>query len=234
VDFLQFVPMSCIASSTTDFYWKMCVRALVAPAALFVLWLWPLSCIARGKPYERAVAVAAKLSLTGLEVITPSVATNVMQTFACSEFDDGWFLRAELTIPCDGSARRQKWVAIASMFIAIYPIGVPLLLFGTMYRRRGEINRLQQALKQNDSEQTEVISAKRLAAKASIKERRPSIVAAVNHSLLWVVRKFERFNPGQWPFAAFLLLLRVMQTSVLVLIPTQNLQVPRFMLPLVR
>jgi hypothetical protein len=79
VEFLQFVPMSCIASGTTDFYWKMCMRALVAPAAISVLWLWPLSCIARGKPYARAVAVAAKLSLTGLEVITPSVATNAMQ-----------------------------------------------------------------------------------------------------------------------------------------------------------
>jgi hypothetical protein len=164
-----------------------------------------------------------------------SPATNVaFEPGQCSEFDDGWFLRAELTIPCNGSARRQKWVAIASLLLAVYPIGVPLLLFGTMYRCRGEINRLQQALKQNESEQTEVISAKRLAARTSIKERRPSIVAAVNHSLVRVVKKLERFNPGQWPITAFLILLRVMQTSVFVLIPTQNLQVPRFMLPLAR
>ena len=114
------------------------------------------------------------------------------------------------------------------MLIVAYPIGVPLLLFTTMYLRKDEINRLQQALKQNDSEQIEVISAKRLTARLSVKERRPSIVASVDYSLLWIVKKVELFNPGRWPFAAFLLLLRIMQTSVLVLIPTQNMQVPTF------
>ena len=148
-----------------------------------------------------------------------------MQVFSCQKFDDEWFLRAELTLACDGSDRRNKWIAYASFCTAIYPIGVPLLIFSLMYTRRNEITRLQQALKLNDSQQTALISAGKLAKQESTKERRPSIVASVEHTLVWIVKKFERYNPGRWYTGVFLLLLRILQTSVLVLVPRQNLQV---------
>ena len=225
LEVLHFIPMSCVVSSTMDFYWQMCFRAVVPVGAIFVLWLWPLSCVARRKPYTNALRKTVKFTLSGLEVITPSVATAVMQTFACDEYDSGWFLRAELTLACDGSMRRQRWIFCASFFTLIYPVGVPLLIFTTMYCHRKEINKLQLALKENDSRQTEVVSARRLSAELSIKQRRPSIVASVDGNLSWIVKKFERFNPGRWYTLAFLLTLRILQTSVLVLIPHQNIQV---------
>ena len=225
IDFLQFVPMSCAVSSGIDFYWKMCIRTLAPIGAVLVLCLWPLSCIALRKPYVPAARKAAKLALILLEVMTPSVTTGVIQTFTCDKFDSGWFLRDELTLACDGSDRRNKWIAYASFCTAIYPIGVPLLIFSLMYTRRNEITRLQQALKLNDSQQTALISAGKLAKQESTKERRPSIVASVEHTLVWIVKKFERYNPGRWYTGVFLLLLRILQTSVLVLVPRQNLQV---------
>lgn len=228
IDFLQFVPMSCAVSSGIDFYWKMCIRTLAPIGAVLVLCLWPLSCIALRKPYVPAARKAAKLALILLEVMTPSVTTGVIQTFTCDKFDSGWFLRDELTLACDGSARRRKWVAVASVFIVVYPIGVPLLLFGLMYRHRDEINKLQQALKENDSVQADTVSAKRLAMHLSLKQRRPSIVASVQHSLSWIVKKFERFNPGRWYAGVVLLVFRILQTSCLVLISSQHLQVCHF------
>jgi len=224
VDFLQFVPMSCVVTGGMDFYWKMCIRTLVPPALISVLWLWPLSCIARRKPHARAVTMASKLTLVGLEIVTPKVATNVMQAFACTEFGGDWYLRSELTIACDGSTRRIKWVVYAGCCAAAYLIGVPLLIFVPMYRRRTEINRVQQALKDNDSQQTDIISARSLARHPSFVERRPSLVVSVDQNLGWIVKKFEKFCPGRWYAGLFLLVLRILMTSVLVLIPKQNMQ----------
>ena len=225
VDFLQFVPMSCVASGGMDFYWKMCIRTVIPPAFVLLLWLWPLSCLVRRKPHAQAARTAAKLTLVGLEIATPKVATNVMQVFACSRFGDEWYLRAELTLSCEQSARRNNWVLYSGLCIAIYPVGVPLLIFVVMYRRRKEINLLQQALKDNDSQQAELVSARSLAKRQSIQQRRPSIVTAVEQNLGWLLKKFEKFNPGRWYSGVFLLLLRILLTSVLVLIPRQNLQV---------
>ena len=73
VDLLQFVPMSCIVPGSMDFYWKMCIRTLIPPALISLLWLYPLSCVARRKPYAQAVRTAAKLTLIGLEIVTPKV-----------------------------------------------------------------------------------------------------------------------------------------------------------------
>ena len=197
VDFLQFVPMPCVATGGIDFYWKMCIRTLVPPVLISLLWLWPLSRIARRKPHVQAARTAAKLTMLVLEITTPKVATNVMQVFACTEFDGNWYLASELTIACDSSARRAKWVTLAGVCVALYPIGVPLLIFIIMYRRRDEINRLQHALKENDSQQMEIISARNLAQKSSIQERRPSLVVSVDQNLGWIVKKFEKFVPGR-------------------------------------
>jgi len=230
-DFLQFVPMTCLVSATMDFYWRMALKSLIPIGAIFLLWLWPLGCLTFRKPHTLAMRTAAKLTLLLLEIVTPSVATTVMQTFACSGFDDGgddkvWFMRAELTLACDkgGGARRRKWVAVAGVFIAGYAVGVPLLLFSALYYNRDEINRVQEALKDNDLQQSDVLSVKRMVEGFSANGRRGSIVASVKGSMLFLVKRFEKYSPGRWYAGTFLLVLRILQTSVLVLIPSQELQ----------
>ena len=227
VAFLQFVPMSCIVSAGMDFYWSMCLTAIVPPCVVLVLWLWPLSCIARRVPHEIATRTAAGLTLLGLEVIAPAVATTVLQTFVCDKYDNGWFLRAELTLPCDDGQRRQKWLVFSGLCVAIYPVGVPLLLFSLLYGHRNTIDHVQQALRQNDEDtsNTAYVTARELANQFSAKGRRSSIVVSVREKLVWIVDKFEEFQPDRWYMRVFLLVLRLLQTSVLVLIPTQNLQV---------
>ena len=115
--------MSCVVTGGLDFYWSMCVKALVPGVVIMLMLLWPLGCAIRRTPYIPAARTVGYLALMGIEVATPSVAMTVLQTFCCETFDDEWFLRAELTLACDMSIRRTKWVAFAGVFAAGYLIG---------------------------------------------------------------------------------------------------------------
>ena len=128
VNFLQFVPMSCIASASMDFYWGTCVRTLIPPIFILMVFSWPFIRKLQRKPYIEEARAAAYVSLVALEVITPVLSTKLLQHYLCTQFDNGWFLRAELTLPCDASPRRRKWLIVASLFTIIYPIGVRRLL----------------------------------------------------------------------------------------------------------
>ena len=110
-----------------DFYWSMCIKALVPAVVIALMLLWPLGCAIRRAPYIPAARTVAYLALMGIEVAIPSVATTVLQTFCCEAFDDEWFLRAQLTLACDRSIRRSKWVAFAGVFAVVYLVGELLL-----------------------------------------------------------------------------------------------------------
>ena len=122
--------------------------------------------------------------------------------------------------------RRQKWVIYAGVCIAIYAAGVPLLSIGALYYNRTEVGRIQQALQKNDRDTSRLsfVSAEELAREFTIKRRRASIVASVREHIFWVVDKFEKFREGHWYTGDLLLVLRLLQTSLLVLVPTQSLQ----------
>lgn len=49
-----------------------------------------------------------------------------------------YYLRADLSIDCDSSRYRQG-VAITSIMIFVYPIGIPLIYFYILYKRREKI-----------------------------------------------------------------------------------------------
>ena len=162
---------------------------------ILLMWLWPAICRIRCKPHIQGARIAAKLTLLGLEMITPSVTTSILQTFACDEYDDGWFLRAELTIQCGRSnAHRRLWLFFAGLMVAVYPFGVPMLLFSLMYTHRSGIGKLQRALKDHDSNQSiiNMVSAKQMTKQLSMKRKRKSVVLA-EENLTWLVKKFEKF-----------------------------------------
>ena len=115
--------MSCIASGGLDFYWSMCVKVLMPVGVIALMSLWPLGCAVRRAPYIPAARTVGYLALMGIEVATPSVATTILQTFCCEAFDEEWFLRAEMTLACDASMRRTKWVAFAGVFTVVYLVG---------------------------------------------------------------------------------------------------------------
>ena len=93
-----------------------------------------------------------------------------------------------------------------------------------MYRHRDEIDRLQKALQEEDAVNPAFVTADGLAQGFSKAGRRSSIVISVRENLVWIVEKFEKFRPNRWHSGVFMLVLRLLQTSVLVLVPRQNLQ----------
>lgn len=74
----------------------MVVQTTLPLAIILLLFSWPALQKLRGKPHAESARSAASLTLMGLEVVTPNVATTLMQIFVCEEFDDGWFLQQEL------------------------------------------------------------------------------------------------------------------------------------------
>ena len=107
----------------TDFYVKLLFKTLGPIMVILLLCTWPLTACAVGAPYEEDARSAARLGLVFLELVLPSVSTTIAETFVCQDFDDGSFLRAQLTLQCNGSVNRKYWVSYASVMLAVYPAG---------------------------------------------------------------------------------------------------------------
>ena len=73
---------------------------------------------------SNAATTTKRLTLLLLEVTLPSIATSLVQMLVCDSFDDGSsYLRADLTLSCDGSNRRVQSVVFALILLAIYSLG---------------------------------------------------------------------------------------------------------------
>ena len=69
-------------------------------------------------------------------LIYSSVSSMVFQMFACEVLDDGKsYLRADYRIECD-SAKHQALQIFAGFMILLYPVGIPLLFSGLLFRDR--------------------------------------------------------------------------------------------------
>lgn len=75
--------------------------------------------------------------------------------------------------------------------IAVYPLGVPLLLVGVMYPRREAIEKMMRGIKEEDERRGSIVRVKDV--RTAEKQRRPSIVD-LTKSLAWLVPKFEKFE----------------------------------------
>ena len=70
----------------------------------------------------------------------------------CEKIGDEWVLSAQLTLSCEDSSHRSWWVSYASITVAVYPAGVPALLFGILRWHRAEINRIKQAVETHEQQ----------------------------------------------------------------------------------
>ena len=77
-DVLAVVPVDCMFASS--FYTKLTLKTVGPIGLVVVVWLYPLSHLAMGEPYEKAARDAAHVSLLFLELILPTVSTTVAQT----------------------------------------------------------------------------------------------------------------------------------------------------------
>lgn len=110
----------------------------------------------------------------------------------CDEIGGQFFLRAQLTLECDGK-RRKVHVLLAILMTLLYPIGVPLLIFGLMYPNRHRIKTLMQAV----DEVGAVARTGRLTRQESLEN--------LQFQLQWLTDKFDNFKPARWWMGIFVL-----------------------------
>ena len=237
-DLAQFVPVGCLLPATT-FYNLLIFKTLTPLVIVMLLCMRPTGRWITANDSARtasATRTAARWSLFLMEMIISSVSTTIVRTFSCTKFDDGWFLSAQLTIPCDHSTRRTLYLAYAWFMLLVYSVGVPLFVLVLMYLYRADIFKLVQALKEYDATHDTFTYTRELVALArresstrarrrqtASPQRRPSLLAqAVD--INWLASKFDRFEPHCWWASSFLIAMRLLQTSALVFITNTSLQ----------
>ena len=122
IDLAAFVPVGCIFPATS-FYDKLVFKTVSPVVVISLLWTPTLVKYITRKESANSARTAARWSLFLLELIVSSVSTSVVQTFACTGFDDDWYLTAELTLACDASPERKLYQAYSGFMIIVYPIG---------------------------------------------------------------------------------------------------------------
>ena len=102
---------------------QLLLKTTMPFVAVALLWLFPLCLFLAGKEHTEVKYRAARLSLLGLELVCPSTTSTIIRTFDCTRFDNGDFLRANLSLPCDNSPTRKWWKYFAWLMLAAYPLG---------------------------------------------------------------------------------------------------------------
>ena len=110
----------------TNFYTMLLIKTIGPFCFITMLFCIPLACYIAQRPHRQAWHTSARLSLLCLEVALLSITTTIVQTLICDQYDNGSFLRAELSSACDDSHRREKWVYYAGLMFAVYPVGASL------------------------------------------------------------------------------------------------------------
>ena len=99
--------------------------------------------------------------------------------------------------------------------------GVPLLLVTLLYPKREQIKKILTDIEEQDLKTHTVTTVKEIV--ASKRRQRASIVE-LSESIRWLVPKFEKFQPACWWFGAFALVLRLCQSSMMVMFENQSIQ----------
>ncbi|CAM9693016.1 unnamed protein product, partial [Phaeothamnion confervicola] len=69
-----------------------------------------------------------------------AVSTTVLRTFNCEQFDDGGkYLQADFDISCE-SKRYKAFATFAGVMVLVFPLGVPLLYAGLLYKDRKRLS----------------------------------------------------------------------------------------------
>lgn len=126
VEVFSFVSLRCVFPDT-HFYTNLLFKTLGPFAAIALLWIYPLVCRILRKDSRSAWHFSARMSLIFLEIIVPSTTTSIVQALACEKFDDGYYLRVQLSLACDGQPHRMRWVYYSWLMLAIYPLGTYLV-----------------------------------------------------------------------------------------------------------
>jgi hypothetical protein len=118
----------------------------------------------------------------------------------------------------------------------LFGLGVPLLFYGLLYRRRGTIRVLGEKLRLEEARSGIITLARDIANNTNDRnDPRSSAVSVTNlkrrasfvgdfKALTYLVDQFESFLPSRWYMSVCFLLLRLSQTTLMTAIPNQLVQ----------
>lgn len=108
--------------------------AMCLPVIVIVVILLAHGCMKKEKIFFNAALAVTYLTL-------PTITTALFQIFPCDTFDNGMVkLRANLSISCNGG-EREIWKIFGMFMILIFPVGVTLTYFVTLWRKRERLKR---------------------------------------------------------------------------------------------
>ncbi|KAH8073443.1 serine-type peptidase [Aureococcus anophagefferens] len=152
IDFLKLdigasLPLTCLPTSGGGHYQTllfMTLAPLVVIALVLALSLVRARCAGAAPPNLATSLVSVTVLVTYL--VLPAVTTTIFRTLDCVELDDpktagaAKFLRAHYPTRCDASGPYGFYFFYAVACVFVWPIGVPLLYFLELYRRRDALN----------------------------------------------------------------------------------------------
>jgi hypothetical protein len=161
IDVLGVIRLGCIMDWTylSGFYAQMAimpaVTALVVGMAKFRDWRLtnqgeppPGTPVSATNPHGGAVrqglwAMAFEMVFTLLILIYPVISATVFQSFLCTTLHAGEdteeLMYADFQIACD-TEEHSHLIIWAVLFVLLYPIGVPLLIFIVVFHKRHELS----------------------------------------------------------------------------------------------
>ena len=132
--------------------------------------------------------------------VLPSVSVKIFSTFACHDIENGEygsFLKVDYSIDCKAPGR-SLYLAWACLMILVYPLGVPLMYFVLLWRKRHKLDPGQMAL-ENENSQEDALQ-KALSLREKYEEEDPSLkslsflYSAYEPRMWWVSRSREAQN----------------------------------------
>ena len=216
------VPLGCIIRSAT-FNDRVVFQAAAPIAVIALLCCYPLSRSLCGKAsleVKEATTTVKRCALLLLELTLPKITTSLIQVFQCSEFEDGFYLREQLSLRCNGSAQRNAMKVFASFALVCYPFGIPLLICTLLHKYRDAIQKLGTELNLHQQRQGMGLNMQKL---SKSRHARGSFVGIAT-DLRWLRPKFEKYKPASCYAGVRFLGIRLLQTSFMALIPSQHVQ----------
>eukprot|EP00519_Triparma_laevis_P010367 CAMPEP_0182498006 /NCGR_PEP_ID=MMETSP1321-20130603/6353_1 /TAXON_ID=91990 /ORGANISM="Bolidomonas sp., Strain RCC1657" /LENGTH=1411 /DNA_ID=CAMNT_0024702007 /DNA_START=67 /DNA_END=4302 /DNA_ORIENTATION=- len=139
-NFISFIPLGCVAQA--DFYSQLLVYTLTPLLISIVLIGWYKYLSGSTSPEAKDLQVKIfEVFLAITFIVLPSVSVKIFSTFACQKFDDGYgsYLKVDLSLDCNNS--QHKFYEIYALFMALcYPVGIPLMYFVLLYKKRDKLD----------------------------------------------------------------------------------------------
>lgn len=151
--------------------------------------------------------------LVFLELTLPTTSMTIFASLVCEQFDDGSYLREQLTISCE-TANFRWWQSYALSFVFVYPIGVPCFFLSSLFVLRKRIN---PTLPKAVGGKRRSTLMKRVLESIKTRETDPALLA--------VKFLFEDFRPACYWFGTFNLVVRLLETSVLLFFDGKDVRV---------